>query len=69
MRLSARRKQRGAFLALADEKIGEALQPRQHGDKAGPDRIVEFFCLHLKSSPAAWVRAGCAGNTPRESRG
>ena len=38
--------QRRALLAPADEKIGKALQPRQHRHKAGPDGIVEFFCLH-----------------------
>ena len=38
--------QRRTLLARADEKIGKALQPRQHRDEAGPDGIVEFLCLH-----------------------
>ncbi len=62
-------KQRRALLALADEKVGKALQPRQHRDEAGPDGIVEFFCLHLKSSPRRLGECWPRGNTPRESRG
>ncbi len=60
--------QRRAFLALADEKIGETLQPRQHGDEAGPDEIVEFFCLHL-SAPRRLGECWPRRNTLRESRG
>ncbi len=38
--------QRRSFLARTYQKIGKALQPRQHRDEAGPDGIVEFLRLH-----------------------
>ena len=44
-------KQRGRLRPLADEEIGEALEPRQHGDEPRPYGVVEFFCLHLRSPP------------------
>ena len=39
-------KQRPALLLLADEHIGEALEPRQHGDQPLPYGVVAKSCLH-----------------------
>ena len=36
---------------FADQQVGEAPEPRPHGDEAGPNRIVAFLCLHLKVPP------------------
>ena len=35
-----------ALLFLADQHVGEALEPRQHGDQAMPDGLLMNFCLH-----------------------
>lgn len=39
-------KERSRLGPLADKEIGEALEPRQHGDEPRPYGIMEFFCLH-----------------------
>ena len=46
--------QRGRRAALADQEVGEALQPRQHGDQARPYRVVKKFCLQLAAPAAFW---------------
>jgi hypothetical protein len=42
-----------ALLALADEDIGKALEPRQYGNESRPYGILEFLRLHFEQSPAA----------------
>ncbi len=62
-------KERGRLPPLADEEIGEALEPRQHGDEPRPYGVVEFLCLHLAVPRRVRVSAGSRGNIPRESKG
>jgi hypothetical protein len=57
-----------ALFFLADKNVGEALEPRQHGDEPRPYGIMEFLCPHLASPPPIRVSAGYAG-IPRESKG
>jgi hypothetical protein len=56
-------KERGRLLPLADKEIGEALEPRQHGDEPRPYGIMEFLCPHLGSPPPIRVSAGYAGTS------
>ena len=62
-------KERGRLRPLADKEIGEALEPRQHGDEPRPYGIVEFFCLHARSPPPRSRECRLRGNIPRESKG
>jgi hypothetical protein len=40
-----------ALFPRADQQVGKAFQPRQHGDEAGPYGVVESLCLHLVVPP------------------
>ncbi len=62
-------KERGRFTPLADEKIGEALEPRQHGNEPRPYRIVEFLCLHLAPPRRVLSEHRLRRNIRRESKG
>jgi hypothetical protein len=39
--------QRGGIAAAADQHVGKALEPGQHGHQARPYGVVEIFCLQI----------------------
>ncbi len=60
-------KERGGSRPLADENIGEALEPRQMSDQPRPDLVMEIFRLHFGSPRLSRGRTQ-RGYGPRESK-
>ena len=53
--------QASAGAPFAGEEVGEAHEPRQHGNEPGPDQFIEIFRLHFsvpRRLAACWPRSG-----------